>query len=339
MKTAKNERHFLFVLLIATFVFALAIFYPFLTTLVLSAAFAVVLRPVYQWIKKRITKGVSSLASMTTIILFIILLCGPIFFIGKIVFHQTESMYRFVANTENPSNFIQKVDTSINKLIPDGFSFDTHGKIKELVSYITSNVADYFASTFQVIILFMLMIIILYYLLKDGDKWKQTFISLCPMSEENTHEILRKLNSLINRILKGSFLIAIIQGALVGLGLYVFGVPNPALFGVVAGIASFIPTFGTSIVTVPAIIFLLATGLPIYALGLLIWSILLVGLVDNALTPYFISKNTDIPSIFILLAILGGISLMGPIGILIGPLVLSLLYSLIEIYRKESKID
>ena len=99
--------------------------------------------------------------------------------------------------------------------------------------------------------------------------------------------------------------------------------------------ASFVPTLGTSIVFIPSILFLLFTGMQIQALGLMLWAMLLVGTIDNILSPYIISKNTEVPSIFILFSILGGISLMGPIGILIGPLVLSLLYSLVAIYRKE----
>jgi len=184
--------------------------------------------------------------------------------------------------------------------------------------------------------MFILMIMTLFYLLKDGKHWKRSIISITPLSEEHLTEIFSKLESAVNRILKGSFLIAIIQGLLVSVGFSIFGVPNPALWGVVAGIASFVPTFGTSIVSVPAMLYLFFNGFQAQALGLLVWSVVVIGLVDNALSPYFISKDTDISSLFILLSILGGIALMGPIGLLIGPLVVSLLYSLVSIYRKET---
>ncbi|MCX6753756.1 MAG: AI-2E family transporter, partial [Candidatus Nomurabacteria bacterium] len=139
----------------------------------------------------------------------------------------------------------------------------------------------------------------------------------------------------VNRVIKGSFFIAIIQGALAWLGFWFFGVPNPALWGVVAGMTSLVPNLGTSLVTIPSILFLYFTGLPLHALGLLLWAMLIVGTVDNFLSPYIISRNTDIPAILTLFSILGGIALMGPVGILIGPLTLSLLYSLVSIYRKE----
>lgn len=332
--TSITEKYFLFIILAAAIIFVLAIFYPFLTVVILSAAFAVVLHPVFIWIKKYLTKGVAWVASLITIIIFIVALCVPIFFIGKAVFNQTQQAYNSISKTEDTNTIIKKIDTSINKVMPAGFRFDTYGKVTEIATFLTNNVTSFFASTFKTIIMFTLMILSLFYLLKDGDHWKKNLILLCPLSEENTKEIIEKLKNAINRILKGSFFIAIVQGVLVSVGLVVFGVPNAAIWGVVAGIASFIPTLGTSIVSVPAILFLLATGMHIQALGLLIWSVVLVGLVDNLLTPYVISKNTEIPSLFILFSILGGISLLGPIGIIIGPLALSLLYSIVAIYRK-----
>jgi predicted PurR-regulated permease PerM len=175
----------------------------------------------------------------------------------------------------------------------------------------------------------------MFYILKDGSKWKEKLIKILPLGEKNTKEILADLKTSINRIIRGSFLIAIIQGLLSWIGLWFFGIPNPALWGVIAGMASLIPNLGTSIVSIPAILFLFFIGMPLHALGLLLWSILLVGTIDNILSPYIISKNTDISPLFTLFSILGGISLMGPIGILMGPLVLSLLYSLVSIYRKE----
>lgn len=338
MKNNPIEKYFLFIILGLTIIFVLAIFYPFLTMVILSAAFAVVLHPLYLLIRTRVTKGVAWMASLLTVIIFIIALCGPLFITGKVVFNQTQQAYNSITKTENTSSLIRRLDNSINKVMPTGFTFDTRAKINDLAAYLTGNVTNFFASTFKTIIMFTLMVLTLFYLLKDGGHWRRSFINLCPLSEENTEEILTQLNSAINRIIKGSFFIAIVQGILVSIGLAIFGVPNAVLWGLVAGIASFIPTLGTSIVMAPAILFLFFTGMPLHALGLSIWAIVFVGLIDNLLSPYVISQNTDIPSLFILFSILGGISLMGPVGILIGPLALSLLYSLISIYRREVQV-
>lgn len=335
METSKSEKYFLFGLLATVFVLTLAILYPFLTVFAIAAAFAVVINPVYTWIKKHVTKNKSGLASLLTIILFLLVLCGPLFFMGTVIFNQAQNAYQFIIQNGDTNLFIQKIDSSINKLMPSGFTFNTHEKVSDMISFLSSNIGNFFTATFNTVLMAMLTVFTMFYLLKNGEDWKNGLIKLLPLSEKNIKEILTSLKNSVNRILKGSFFIAIVQGILAWIGLWIFGVPNPALWGVVAGMASFVPTLGTSIVFVPAILFLLFTGMQIQALGLLLWAMLLVGMIDNILSPYIISKNTEVPSIFILFSILGGITLMGPIGILMGPLVLSLLYSLVAIYRKE----
>jgi predicted PurR-regulated permease PerM len=122
-----------------------------------------------------------------------------------------------------------------------------------------------------------------------------------------------------------------------GIGLAIFHVPNPAIWAVIAGIASIIPPIGTALVSVPAIIFLFITGNIGGAIGLLIWAVLIVGMGDNLLNPYIVGHKINIPPFLILFSVLGGIALLGPVGILIGPLTVSLLYALIEIYQDEFK--
>ena len=221
--------------------------------------------------------------------------------------------------------------------MPAGFNIDVHAKVTELVASFSGNLTKYFSSMVNSIIMFVLMVFTLFHLLKNGEKWEKGVINIFPLSNSNVNEIITNLKSSINRIFKGSFIIAIAQGFLAWVGFMFFGVPNAIIWAIVGAISSFIPTIGTSIVTIPAILFLFFTGMHLQALGLLLWSLLIVGTIDNILAPYIISKDTEIPSLFILFAILGGVALLGPLGILIGPLVLSLLYSLVSIYKKEMR--
>lgn len=337
METSKIERYFLFGILIITIAFTLAIFSPFLTLLVLSIAFSVVLSPIYRWIKKHLVYNISWLASLLTVILFLVGLCIPLFFIGKAVFYQTQNVYFDVVDSGGTTHFMDTINHSINKFLPTGFNFDIRAKISGLATSLTSNLAEFFGATLNSILMFILTIFTLFYLLKDGEEWKNELVKIFPMKDEDTNTILSTLKKSINRILKGSFIIALAQGLLAWLGFVFFGVPNAILWAVVAGICSLVPTIGTSVVTAPAILFLFFSGMGIQSLGLLIWSLLLVGTIDNILQPYIISKDTEVSSLFVLFAILGGIALVGPIGILIGPLALSLLYSLISIYKKDLK--
>ena len=335
METSKTEKYFLFVLLAIILALTLAILFPFLSVFILAASFSVVIDPIYQWIKKHITRKNSGVASLITTIIFITALCIPLFFMGSVIFNQAQNAYQSVTLNGNTDLFIKKIDTSINHMLPKGFTFDTYSKIESFTSLLASNIGNFFSYTLNTIIMLILTFFTMFYLLKDGSNWKNKLIKFLPLSEKNIHEILADLKHSINRVIKGSFLIAIIQGLLAWLGFWFFGIPNPALWGVVAGMTSLIPNLGTSMVTIPSILFLYFTGLPLHALGLLLWAGLIIGTIDNILSPYIISRDTDIPPILTLFAILGGISLMGPVGILIGPIALSLLYSLVAIYRKE----
>lgn len=335
MNTTSTEKYFLFVLLLITIIFVLLIFSPFLSVLVLTVSLAVVLSPVYSWIKRHLVRNISWLASLLTIIAFLLCLCVPLFFVGKTVFNQAQDIYLNVVSSGSSSHFIETIDSTVDRYLPAGFDIDIQSKIADFMSSFTNGLAKFFSATLNSILMFTLMLFALFYLFKEGEKWEKGFIKILPLSDKNASQILIDLKKAINRIFKGSFIIAIAQGLLAWLGFMFFGVPHAAIWAIVAGIASFVPAIGTSIVSVPAILFLFFTGMPLHALGLLIWSLLLIGTVDNILNPYIISKDTEIPSLFVLFSILGGVALLGAIGIIIGPLVLSLLYSLVSIYKKE----
>jgi predicted PurR-regulated permease PerM len=338
MQNNSNERYFLLVLLSAVIILALAILYPFLNVIVFSIAFSVVLYPLYSWIKRKIAGGIPWLSSLLTVIIFLVCLCIPLAFIGTIVFNQTEQAYQSIVLNGSANIFIDRIDSSVNGILPTGFTFNAHAKVYQLASLVSGNLASFFTSTLNSVLMFIIMVFSIFYLLKDGLAWKNIIVDHSPISSENVEVILSKLSSGINRIIKGSFFIAIVQGLLTTIGFMIFNIPNPALWGTVAGLASFIPTIGTALVTVPTMIYLYVNNMPGQAIGLLLWSMVLVGTIDNILSPYIVSRDTEVPALFYLFSILGGIALMGVTGILVGPLTLNFLYALIDIYKKEAKV-
>lgn len=329
------EKYFFFGLLVVTFVFTFFIFQPFWIVLALGASFSIILYPVYEWFNKK--RLPPSLAALATLLFFIAVLCIPLFSIGAVVFNQSRNLYYSVANNGNAMPFINSLGDKINQILPSGISFDINEKISSLISFLTNNLANIFSATVYALFSFVLLLLTIFYFLKDGKEWKKILLKLSPLSETDNNLIVNKLLQTVNGVVLGTLLIALIQGILMGIGLALFGVPNAAIWGVVAAITSLIPSVGTAIVSVPAIIFLFATGQTIPAIGLMIWSVIMVGTIDNFLTPYIIGRKIDIPPFLILFSVLGGIALLGPVGILIGPLAVSMLYTLTEIYQKEFK--
>ena len=335
MQQKTIEKYFFFSLLSITLIFAFFIFRPFWIILVLGGSFSIVLYPIYKWLKKY--HSPNWLASLLTLIFFIIVLCIPLFGIGTIVFNQSQHLYFSVLGNGNASPFISSIGNKINHFLPNGVSFDVNQKISDFISFLTNNIATIFSTTVTALFSFILLLLSIFYFLKDGEAWKETLLRLSPLSSGADQKILAKLSRTINGVLKGYLLIAFIQGTLMGVGLAIFHVPDPAIWGVIAGIAAIIPPLGTAVVSVPAFFFLLLTGHVALAIGFAIYAVLLVGTGDNVLKPYIVGHKIDVPSFLILFSVLGGISLLGPVGILIGPLTVSMLYTLTEIYQQEFK--
>lgn len=335
MQTKVIEKYFFYGLLLATLLFTFLIFRPFWIVLVLGISFSIVLYPLYEWFNKR--RLPNWLSALITLLLFVIVLCGPLLGIGAVVFRQSQDVYHIVTDNGNTRPFLDTIETKINKILPPGMVFDVNKKTTEFISYISNNVASIFTTTVSAFFSFLLMLLIIFYVLKDGAQWRKTIIVLSPLGDKDDEKIINRLAQAVNGVIKGSLFIALIQGTLLGIGLWIFGVSNGALWGVVAAIMSLIPTLGTSLVSIPAIVFLFVTGDTTGAIGLLIWSIIMVGMIDNFLGPLIVGKKIQISSLFILFSVLGGISLLGPVGILVGPLTISFLYTLISIYRNEFK--
>ena len=109
--------------------------------------------------------------------------------------------------------------------------------------------------------------------------------------------------------------------------------PNAILWGSISAIASLVPGLGTAIVFIPAVAYMFILGNTAFAIGLIVWGVVVVGLVDNFLTPYLYSREIEVHPLITLFAVLGGLIVFGPIGFIFGPLVVALFFSLIEIYQ------
>ena len=336
MQTKIIEKYFFFGLLLGTLIFTFFVFRPFWVVLALGISFAIVLHPISLWLNQK--RLPSALSSLLTVILFTVLLCGPLLAIGIQIFNQSQDLYYKIASEGGSMQpYLYAINDQINKFLPQGIDFDINEKAADFVAYVSKNISYIFKTTVSAFFSFILMLLIIFYCLKDGEKWRKSIIVLSPLSDKEDEKIISKLSQSVNAVIRGYLLVAIVQGILMGLGLWLFDIPNPALWGMVAAFCSLLPTIGTALVSVPAIVFLFVTGETVSAIGLLAWALVAVGMIDNFLSPLVVGSKINIPSIFILFSVLGGISFLGPVGVLVGPLTVSFLYTLISIYRHEFK--
>ncbi|MDB5254073.1 MAG: hypothetical protein JWL80_139 [Parcubacteria group bacterium] len=335
MQTKTGDRTFFYILLAAVSLTVLAFFFKYLPIIFISASFAVVLQPIYTWFNEKITGRTSWLSSLLTIILFVLIIGIPLTFIGARIFSEASTVYKHVLETGIQSTYIDSFNARVEAAFPQIPPLNFGNKVGDIVSFVAGAASVIFASTLQSLFAFVLMLLSLFYFLKDGASWKKYIIQLSPLSDVHDERIFTMLGKSVNGVMLGFVFVALVQGLLLGVGLHLFGVPNAALLGLLAGIASMIPSIGTALVSVPSILYLLATGHTAEGVGLLAWAALLVGTIDNFLSPVLVGKRIELPAILMLFSVLGGVSLLGPSGVIIGPLTVSVLHTLIKIYKED----
>jgi len=326
--------YFFGILLLGVVVLVGFIFYPYLNVFIVSLVLAVMFRPMYAKLREMLGgRGVLA-AIISTIIAFAVLL-GPVAFIGTRIFTEAKTLYISLARGGDifDSFGVRNLEANIRAIAPH-LNVDLQTYIRQAIGWIVQNAGATISTASNVVLGTFLSIIILYYFFKDGHRLRGMLLRLSPLPNHYDEEIITRLSQTVNSIIRGSLVVAIIQGILTGVGFAIFGVPNAVLWGSIAAVAALIPAVGTSLVAIPAIIFLFVSGSIPQAIGLLIWSGTAVGLIDNLLGPKLIGSKARIHPVLILISVLGGIQFFGPIGFLAGPLAVSLLLSLFHIYSE-----
>ncbi len=177
---------------------------------------------------------------------------------------------------------------------------------------------------------------LLFFFLRDGDRMVATTVHLIPLALERRNDLMDHIAAVIRAVVFGSLLTAVVQGVLVAIGFRLAGLPSPVVFGAVAAVAALIPLFGTALVWVPAAAVLLLQGRWVAALFLVGWSVAVVSSADNVVRPLFISGRAQISTLPVFLGLLGGVSAFGPIGLVLGPVVLALTLALLR-FAEESR--
>lgn len=323
-------------MLIGIAVLSFFIFKPFLSALVLALIAVAVFKPIHKKILARMPAWESSAAFLT--LLVVVAFCVvPLIFLGMQIFQEAGQFYAHLSaggGTEGIVGFLNDGLHRVHLMFPitQNFTVDVDQSLKQGLEWLIRNLGLVFSDAAKVMLSFFVFLTAFYYLLKDGAKTRKFLISLSPLGDKDDAAILDKLESAANSIVKGRLLVGLAQGFVTALGFFFFGVPNPILWGSVAAIASLVPGVGAMLVIVPAALFLFATGGTVPALGLLAWGVGVVGLVDNLLAPKLLGHGTNLHPLLVLLSVLGGIIFLGPIGIFLGPLTISLLISLLDLH-------
>ena len=200
---------------------------------------------------------------------------------------------------------------------------------QELLQAAANAGSSLFLGTMNTLVAFVLTLFLLFFFLRDGDVMFARARGMIPLAERRKQQLLTHVGELTRAIVFGTVVTALLQGLIVGVGFAICGLPSPVVFGVVAALLSMLPVGGTALIWVPAAITLFVQGRWGFGIFMVIWGVLSSS-ADNVVRPMLISGRAKISSLAVFIGVLGGISAFGPLGIVLGPVMLSLALALLD---------
>jgi len=348
MDGMKFRTIFVLLLVLGVSLLFLAVIWPFLQTLLVGAIFAGLCQPLFVALV-RVFRGRKSLASAVTLLIFILLIVGPLSAFIALVAQQALEV------SDQAIPWLQTKFGSASKFDAHQWLVQRFPMLKDFVPmqeeivnnlgtaakatgvWLVAAASTFTAGTAGFFLNFFVMLYAMFFFLKDGGKILDKIFYYMPLGSEDESRMLERFISVTRATVRGTLLIGLIQGVLAGAAFYFAGINGVAFWGTIMVILSVIPGIGAALIWVPAVIYLYLSGQPLAATLLGLWCAAVVGTIDNVLRPRLVGKDAEMPDLLILLGTLGGLFFFGPIGFIIGPIVCGLFLTVWDIYGETFK--
>lgn len=343
MKNGFNKT-FLFALIILVGYASFLVLKPFLVAVIL----AFVISQLFQGWYKRINallRGKKSLASFVMCLIVLLLIFVPLIFISSFVISETNDLFRMIQQ----NNVHEKIE-SVSFNIPSvGINISNEeiqsiigteefsSSLKSIGGFFLKVAGQTYKSTSSFLFMTFIMFFSLYYFFKDGETLMKHFMDLSPLRNSQEELLINKFIAISRATLKGSLVIAIIQGILLGGSFLIAGVPSVTLWFLVTVVLSLIPLVGAALVWAPVGVFLLLTGSIWQGIFIILFGAIVVSTIDNFLRPKLVGNETQLHPLLVLLSTFGGIAFFGVAGFLLGPVIIVLFITLLNIYQIDFK--
>jgi predicted PurR-regulated permease PerM len=335
-----------YLLLLAVSVALCFVLAPFFSTVLWGAILALIFQPVQRWLVARFG-GRRNLAAFVTLTICLVIVILPLTFVEGTLIAEISHAYGQVRSGGLDigaffSQIVHALPQSLQDLVGRYDLMDLTG-LRERLSAGAAQISQFVATralsvgqiTLQVVVSFFVMLYLFFFLVRDGREISKAVRDAIPLDEQHKQHLIRKFTTVIRATVKGNLVVAFIQGSLGGAALWVLGIQGALLWGFVMMMLSLLPAVGASLVWGPVAIYLLSTGSIAKGLGLAIFGALVIGTIDNVLRPVLVGKDTRLPDWVVLISTLGGISLLGINGFVIGPLVAALFISCWDLLRRD----
>lgn len=332
-----EQKVFLALLLVVSIAFGW-ILLPFYGAVFWAVILAIIFAPVQRRLYNRVGHR-QNLAALITLSICLLVAVLPVIFITGMLVQEGSTLYEQIESGElDIGSFV----SGVKDLLPPAlqtqlqrFGFDDWEQIRERLSsgalqgsqFLATKAFSFGQGTFQFVLSFFLMLYLLFFLIRDGRELVIRIRLAIPLSDTQKRRLFSKFTRVVRATVKGNIVVAVTQGALGGIIFAILGIPSAVLWGVLMSFLSLLPAVGAGVIWVPVAVYFLMKGLIMQGVILTLYGVLVIGLVDNILRPILVGKDTKMPDYVVLISTLGGLSLFGLNGFVIGPLIAALFIS------------
>lgn len=344
MQLKNYNVYFFFLALAGISILTYFVIQPFLVSFLIAAILAHLFAPAYRFLLRGMrNRGISSFVTCLFIALIVVV---PILIVLSLVIDEVQGILdNFNLNPDGMRRIIFILGENL-KTIPLLADFNL-GEIVNQES-ITASIKNFsqgaltimqntYSGVAHFVFVTFMMFFSLFYLFIDGERLVKKIMQLSPLHNEYEEMLVTKFNSITRATIKGTTIIAIIQGLLGGVLFALTGVPSPVLLGILMTVSSVIPSFGSGLIWLPVGILMIAFGYFTQGIVILIFGSIVISTVDNFLRPKLVGKDTQMHPLMILFSTIGGIALFGISGFIVGPIIMSLFVAFWDIYAMEFK--
>ncbi len=311
---------------------ALQVVWPFLAPLAWAAILAMTLRPVYLKFCIRLR---NSNAALATTLLAAVLIIAPAVFLGVVVIEQVPVALDYLKglSTTTPEQ-LTRAWTMLRARVPVALPADpmvivTDG-LQQVAAFLVPQAGSLLTGLLSVVGSLLVMLFALFFLLRDGKAYVEVVRRLLPFSEQESERLINETSDLVVASVGAGLIVAAVQGFIGGVAFWLLGITAPAVWGVAIAICSLLPVIGATIVWVPVAVWLFFSGQVSTAFILTGVCALVLGSVDNVLRPILLSGRTSASGLVVFIGLLGGVSALGFVGLVLGPIVLVIAGTLID---------
>ncbi|NTF82938.1 AI-2E family transporter [Rhizobium rhizogenes] len=340
------QRLSFYLLLVLVTIAFFAIILPFYSAIFWAVVFAIIFFPVHRRLESRLPRHRNVAAALSTLMCVCLVIVPGLIVLSSLV-QEGNHLYQRISNGEiDLRQVFERLQGALPLFLRESIKSLDLGGLQDRISSVLVQSGGFFAgralsfgqNTVQVIITLSLMLYLLFFMFRDGRFLAKTVQRAIPMSDAHVRRFVLRFTSVVRATVKGNVIIAALQGSIGGAAFWALGIEPALLWGVLMSFLSLLPAIGAALIWVPAAIYLALIGEWLKAFILVATGILVIGLVDNFLRPPLVGQETKLPDYVVLVSTIGGISLIGLNGFVIGPLVAALFIAAWEIFIAEQDV-